>query len=46
MDANVKKDPVPLTAVRNLLVELRDAWEQIAATSSIAPEYRGIDFNG
>lgn len=46
MDANVKKDPIPLTAVRDLLGELRDVWEQIAATSSVASEYRGINIDG
>ncbi|TVR60080.1 MAG: flagellar export chaperone FliS [Spirochaetaceae bacterium] len=46
MDANVKKDPAPMVAVRELLAELRDAWEQIAATSSVTSEYRGINING
>jgi flagellar protein FliS len=32
LDANVKKDPVPIEEAIRLLRPLRDAWAQIAST--------------
>lgn len=45
MDANVKKDPAPLKAIRPLLSELRDAWAEIAAKTAAPNRTNGNGLN-
>ncbi len=35
MEANLKKDPEPLRAVRSMMGELREAWNQVVPTTTV-----------
>jgi flagellar protein FliS len=49
LEANVKQDPQRITVVRNMVNELRSAWNQIAAKNPVEPANRpalGVNIAG